>query len=47
MKDLRLSDDELISIIPKNKIFIIYFLLIFFIIVFIQSLGFLFNYLYV
>ena len=47
MKDLRLSDDELISIIPKNKIFIMYFLCIFFIIVFIQSLGFLFNYLYV
>lgn len=47
MKDLRLSDDELISIIPKNKIFIMYFLCIFFIIVFIQSLGLLFNYLYV
>ena len=47
MKDLRLSDDELISIIPKNKIFIMYFLCIFFIIVFIQSLGLLLNYLYV
>ena len=38
MKDLRLSDDELISIIPKNKIFIMYFLCIFLVIVFIQSL---------
>lgn len=46
MKDLRLSDDELISIIPKNKIFIVYFLCIFLVIVFIQSLGLLFNYFY-
>ncbi len=47
MKNLRLSDDEIISIIPKNKIFIMYFLCIFFIILIIQSLGILFNYFYV
>ena len=47
MKDLRLSDDELISIIPKNKIFIMYFLCIFFIILFVQSMGILFNYFHV
>ncbi len=47
MKDLTLSDDELISIIPKNKIFIMYFLCIFFIILFVQLLGVIFNYFYV
>ena len=46
MKDLILSDNELISIIPKNKIFIMYFLCIFFIILFIQLSGVLFNHVF-
>ena len=31
-----LSDEEILSIIPKNKIFVVYFIVIFLILLFIQ-----------